>query len=265
MVPRIYWFRFLSQLDDQISGYLSNASTVPLQVIASIVLICVYLPYFLIAVAIVAVLYALGAVLLQIVFAGTFIFADYFSPHQDLLSCLDAPDARHYDDPQQSHLHPPLRHCPRHLFHLVPILSSSNFFHYLSSSSIFFFFLLLLSSNLFFQGVSDARSFQGAQLPGNRSRLGRAVHHRPHWYLLSPSSLSPRPSFIDVPLGRWLALRFSVASSFFVTVVAVLLVLFEIEPAIAGLLLSYSMTFYNVQYFGTLLHFLSLPLLLSSP
>jgi len=47
-----------------------------------------------------------------------------------------------------------------------------------------------------------------------------------------------------------LGLRFSVASSFFVTAIAVLLVVFDIDPAIGGLLLSYSMQFYNIQFFG---------------
>jgi len=35
-----------------------------------------------------------------------------------------------------------------------------------------------------------------------------------------------------------------------VTVIAVLLVVFDIDPAIGGLLLSYSMQFYNIQFFG---------------
>jgi len=79
---------------------------------------------------------------------------------------------------------------------------------------------------------------------------------------LSPNFLTPCRLLLGklFVVARWLALRFSVASSFFVTVIAVLLVLFDIDPAIGGLLLSYSMQFYNIQFFGSLSSSLLRPL-----
>jgi len=50
--------------------------------------------------------------------------------------------------------------------------------------------------------------------------------------------------------GRWLIIRYSFLSAFFVMVVAILVIILNVDPSQAGLLLTYSMQFYTVTVLG---------------